>query len=293
MVLHCGVNPVYDLPRAFGYAEALKHVPLSVDLAEAESETGQLCTYQLPVHNALESWGDYQVRTGVFSLQQPVIAPLYDTRQREAVLLHWMAGQTPYRRDAVSRIHEESLGNRHIPVTPSDSLLWIVLERIPCTTGVVLTSTPGVLLTAGGSGRHFPPDCGGCPERDDPCVDRGTIYRGREICEQRLVAGVAASDYESCVGQLRFDISKATAASLGVKMHDLLICGDQLGKTDAPGIRAGGDGRQCRGGEHGVWPLECGACRFRCGHRYRAVILRHSARRRPNAPTAESGQSLR
>ncbi len=96
VVLHCGVNPVYDLPKSFGYAEALKHVPLSIDLAEVESETGQLCTYLLPVHNALESWGDHQVRTGLYSLQQPVVAPLYDTRQREAILLHWMAGQTPY-----------------------------------------------------------------------------------------------------------------------------------------------------------------------------------------------------
>ncbi len=29
------------------------------------------------------------MRQGVLSLQQPVVAPLYSTRQREAILLHW------------------------------------------------------------------------------------------------------------------------------------------------------------------------------------------------------------
>jgi MoCo/4Fe-4S cofactor protein with predicted Tat translocation signal len=94
-VIHAGVNPVYHLPRPLDYAGALKSVPLSVSLVESEDETSRLCTYQLPAHHAFESWGDYSVREGVLSLQQPVIAPLYDTRQKEAVLLAWLNG--PYK----------------------------------------------------------------------------------------------------------------------------------------------------------------------------------------------------
>jgi Fe-S-cluster-containing dehydrogenase component/anaerobic selenocysteine-containing dehydrogenase len=96
MVLHFSGNPVYQLPRGFGYADALRSVPLSVSFAETEDETGALCTFVLPVHNMLESWGDHQVRTGVLSLQQPVIAPLYDSRQKEGVLLSWIRPGTPY-----------------------------------------------------------------------------------------------------------------------------------------------------------------------------------------------------
>ena len=56
---------------------------------------GQLCTYILPINNQLESWGDH-AQAGVHSFQQPVIAPLYDTRQKEAVLLRWMMPDTAF-----------------------------------------------------------------------------------------------------------------------------------------------------------------------------------------------------
>ncbi|HCV44165.1 MAG TPA: molybdopterin oxidoreductase, partial [Bacteroidetes bacterium] len=91
MVIHWGTNPVYHLPRLLGYADALKSVPMNVSLSETEDETGALCAYVLPTNHAFESWGDYQTRTDVISLQQPVIAPLYETRQKEDILLTWMS----------------------------------------------------------------------------------------------------------------------------------------------------------------------------------------------------------
>jgi MoCo/4Fe-4S cofactor protein with predicted Tat translocation signal len=97
MVIHFDANPVYHLPQGFGYAEALKSVPVSVSLLEADDETSRLCTYVLPIHHAYESWGDHQIRTGIYSLQQPVIAPLYDTRQKEAALLAWIGGKRSYK----------------------------------------------------------------------------------------------------------------------------------------------------------------------------------------------------
>jgi Fe-S-cluster-containing dehydrogenase component/anaerobic selenocysteine-containing dehydrogenase len=97
IAIHIDSNPVYHLPGEYGYENALNSVPLSISLVEAENETSQHCTYALPVHHAFESWGDYQVRSGVLSLQQPVIAPLYDTRQKEAILLSWMRKNEPYK----------------------------------------------------------------------------------------------------------------------------------------------------------------------------------------------------
>ena len=96
LVIHVDANPVYHLPGMMGYADALRTVPMAVSLVESEDETGQLCTYILPINNQLESWGDYNPQAGVYSFQQPVIAPLYETRQKEAVLLQWMAPETAY-----------------------------------------------------------------------------------------------------------------------------------------------------------------------------------------------------
>jgi molybdopterin-containing oxidoreductase family iron-sulfur binding subunit len=97
MVLHVDSNPAYHLPAMYGYEDALKSVPFSVMLAEAENETSQHCSFVLPIHHAYESWGDYKVRSGTLSLQQPVIAPLYDTRQKESILLHWMNNVDDYK----------------------------------------------------------------------------------------------------------------------------------------------------------------------------------------------------
>jgi molybdopterin-containing oxidoreductase family iron-sulfur binding subunit len=98
-VIHLDTNPVYHLPPSLGYQDALTQAQLTVALVEQENETSSQCQYILPIHHAFEAWGDHQVRAGVWSLQQPVIAPLYDTRQKEAVLLAWSKGPEAYTPD--------------------------------------------------------------------------------------------------------------------------------------------------------------------------------------------------
>ncbi len=89
VVLHVNTNPVFTFPAQLGYAEALKKVETRISLSEFENETSVLCNYVLPLNHDFESWGDVKTRTGVNGLQQPVISPLYDTRQKEAVILVW------------------------------------------------------------------------------------------------------------------------------------------------------------------------------------------------------------
>jgi MoCo/4Fe-4S cofactor protein with predicted Tat translocation signal len=88
-VIHWDVNPVFHMPSS-RYREALKSVPVTVSLVEQEDETAQCCNIILPIHHAYESWGDFTVRSGITSLQQPVISPLYATRQKEAIVLTWL-----------------------------------------------------------------------------------------------------------------------------------------------------------------------------------------------------------
>ncbi len=92
VVVHLGTNPVYHLPKSVGYADALAKVPTVVTLSQTESETSAASDWVLPTNHDLESWNDFKTRTGFYSLQQPVIYPLYVNRQKEAVLLTWAAG---------------------------------------------------------------------------------------------------------------------------------------------------------------------------------------------------------
>jgi molybdopterin-containing oxidoreductase family iron-sulfur binding subunit len=87
------VNPSYGLPDAESWNRGLDRVPVRAALSLTLDETAGRCPQVLPIHHWLESWGDYAPAPGLLSLQQPVIAPLYDTRQAEDVLLQ-LAGAT-------------------------------------------------------------------------------------------------------------------------------------------------------------------------------------------------------
>jgi MoCo/4Fe-4S cofactor protein with predicted Tat translocation signal len=90
IVIHFDSDPVYHFPNDLGYAKALKKVPLVVSLTESANDSSAVGTYTLPISHAFESWGDSKTRTGFYSLQQPVIAPIHNTREKEAVLLYWI-----------------------------------------------------------------------------------------------------------------------------------------------------------------------------------------------------------
>ncbi len=44
----------------------------------------------------MESWGDVELKKGSFSLTQPTIRPLFDTRQFQATLLKWLGNSKKY-----------------------------------------------------------------------------------------------------------------------------------------------------------------------------------------------------
>jgi MoCo/4Fe-4S cofactor protein with predicted Tat translocation signal len=92
-VLHFDSNPVYHLPDDFGYKDAIGKVGTVVSLTESENESSEYANYILPINHNFESWGDAKTRTGFYSLQQPVIWPIFDSRQKEAVLLNWLNGE--------------------------------------------------------------------------------------------------------------------------------------------------------------------------------------------------------
>ncbi|CAM6053624.1 unnamed protein product [Sphagnum tenellum] len=87
-------NPLYSLPRTFlGLDEAFKQVPLIIAITDREDETALKADYVLPDHHPLENWGDANPRRGLFSLQQPTLAPIHSTRSFQDSLLAW--GKVP------------------------------------------------------------------------------------------------------------------------------------------------------------------------------------------------------
>ncbi len=91
-VIHLDSNPVYHLPDDSGYEAELKQVPEVISMTELHNESSAYAKFILPINHTYESWGDANIRSGIYSLRQPVIAPLYNTRQKEAILLRWLGG---------------------------------------------------------------------------------------------------------------------------------------------------------------------------------------------------------
>jgi MoCo/4Fe-4S cofactor protein with predicted Tat translocation signal len=86
-ILNC--NPVFELPNGDKFSSALKKAGLSLSFNQTMDETTASCQYVAPANHFLESWGDANPKTGVYSLIQPTISPLFDTRQAEHSLLTW------------------------------------------------------------------------------------------------------------------------------------------------------------------------------------------------------------
>ena len=84
-----GANPAYDLPDAEVFKAGLAKVKTKISFAYSPDETTDLCDYIAPNHHYLESWGDAEAKSGHFSLIQPTISPLFDTRQAEETILRW------------------------------------------------------------------------------------------------------------------------------------------------------------------------------------------------------------
>jgi menaquinone reductase, molybdopterin-binding-like subunit len=74
-----GANPVYGLPAATGFAEALDNVGMMVSFSSFIDETTAHADLILPDHTTLESWGLHIPDPGpgfeLISVQQPVVQP--------------------------------------------------------------------------------------------------------------------------------------------------------------------------------------------------------------------------
>ena len=95
-VVFYNCNPVYDFARGAEVAEGITKTKVSVATNGTMDETSSLVQYVAPDHHYLESWNDFNPRKGEYSLSQPTISPLFDTRQAQESFLIWAGNTTNY-----------------------------------------------------------------------------------------------------------------------------------------------------------------------------------------------------
>jgi molybdopterin-containing oxidoreductase family iron-sulfur binding subunit len=81
-------NPAYRMPHL---AHRMRQAGTIIAMGTMLDESAAMADWVLPVHSPLESWGDYEPWTGVHCLQQPTMAPVFDTRHAGDVLIELAA----------------------------------------------------------------------------------------------------------------------------------------------------------------------------------------------------------
>ncbi len=95
-VIFVNCNPVYDHPMGGQIASGISKAKLTISSSDRMDETASLVKYVTPDHHYLESWNDFEIVTGSFSLSQPAIKNIFNTRQIQQSLLTWSGVSMSY-----------------------------------------------------------------------------------------------------------------------------------------------------------------------------------------------------
>ncbi|OBW41295.1 Tetrathionate reductase subunit B precursor [Chryseobacterium sp. MOF25P] len=87
------VDPIYSNNKGQDFKKSLAKVPYVIAVTDKKNEMYKAAKAVIPVANWLESWGDMEPQTGVYTLMQPTIQKIYKSRQIEESLLVWKNGK--------------------------------------------------------------------------------------------------------------------------------------------------------------------------------------------------------
>lgn len=128
-----GVNPAYSLPAAVKFEGALSQVANFVSFSAHMDETTTLANLVLPLSHHLECWGDGEAASGVLSLNQPAMQPIYKTQSFGDSLLNVMASDKVKLAPKDIKSFEDYIRARWEPVIRSNSAVageWLAcVER--------------------------------------------------------------------------------------------------------------------------------------------------------------------
>jgi molybdopterin-containing oxidoreductase family iron-sulfur binding subunit len=116
-LLLVNVNPIYSL----GGFEGMKKAGFTAYLGSAVNETAAACQLICPDHHYLEAWGDAEPVSGSYSLQQPCIHPLFNSRAWQDAILKWAGEERNYEEE----LKNWWLNNMAPPGSGNDENWWV------------------------------------------------------------------------------------------------------------------------------------------------------------------------
>lgn len=124
-----GVNPVYNHPKGKEIRELISATDLSVSFSDRNDETTEACHWVCPEPHYLESWNDAEPKTGMYSLTQPTIAKLFDSRQVQESLLLWTGVEAPNYYEFIKNNWKENLAGLQSEFTDAPIFWNDVLQK--------------------------------------------------------------------------------------------------------------------------------------------------------------------
>ncbi|WP_185867194.1 4Fe-4S dicluster domain-containing protein [Blattabacterium cuenoti] len=105
------VNPIYSLPLYVSkkFKKFIKKIPLTVSFSANKDETNEIMDVLAPTPHWLESWGDTHPITNIYTLIQPTIQCIFNTRQFQDSLIIWSGIKEKNYYKYLKKIWEENI----------------------------------------------------------------------------------------------------------------------------------------------------------------------------------------
>ncbi len=216
------VNPVYDHAEGERFRNALKKLNFSLSASPFANETTGECSHVCPDDHYLEAWGDLQPKENLYSLAQPLIPRLFNTRSFLESLLKWSGDNSGAQ--AFIRSHWEKQCYPHQDRYQSFESFWIssLQEGVFSHT----TSEPAYSFSEDAvrqAAKNIPPE-GKAYEV--------VLYESTGLGDGRQANNPWLLELPDPVSKVCWDnyaaLSPATARALNVVQGDMLKIGDTL-----------------------------------------------------------------
>ena len=95
-IIFYNCNPCYDHPLGNEITKYISKCSLTISTSDRNDETSKNVQYHIPDCHYLESWNDAEPMKNNFSISQPVISKIFNTRQSQESFLIWTGENISY-----------------------------------------------------------------------------------------------------------------------------------------------------------------------------------------------------
>jgi molybdopterin-containing oxidoreductase family iron-sulfur binding subunit len=214
-------NPAYSSIVSKDLVEGLQKVRLKVSFADRLDETAALCNVVAPVPHYLEAWGDANPVAGYYTIVQPTINPVYNTRQAEQSLLLWSD-------NAVKNYYQYVKANWDTNLLPAAGITWkeLLQKGVLSTTAATAPAAGGGAAATVGAPAQVILAASAALAKGGENATELTVYESVAIRDGRYANNAWLQEMPDPVSKVTWDnyvaINPKYADKLGVTEFDLL-----------------------------------------------------------------------